>query len=192
MTAVFRQLFVDFFSTIVFLAVYAATGDILIATGVAIAGAVGQFIRARIKQQKLDIMTWASLGLVVVLGTATLLTKDPRFVLIKPSIAHFAIGAIMLRKDWMLRYSPPMVRDNIPHLATIAGYAWAVLMFVLGAGVIAVAMTGDVKLWAFYVAVIAVGAKILAFAIQYVVFRIVITRKLRAAATAGGQITPAI
>ena len=192
MTAVFRQLFVDFFSTIVFLAVYAATGDILIATGVAIAGAVGQFIRARIKQQKLDIMTWASLGLVVVLGTATLLTKDPRFVLIKPSIAHFAIGAIMLRKDWMLRYSPPMVRDNIPHLATIAGYAWAVLMFVLGAGVIAVAMTGDVKLWAFYVAVIAVGAKILAFAIQYVVFRIVITRKLRAAAAAGGQITPAI
>jgi intracellular septation protein A len=192
MAAVFRQLFVDFFSTIVFLAVYAATGNILIATGVAIAGAVGQFIRARIKQQKLDIMTWASLGLVVVLGTATLLTKDPRFVLIKPSIAHFAIGAIMLRKDWMLRYSPPMVRDNIPHLATMAGYAWAVLMFVLGAGVIAVAMTGDVKLWAFYVAVIAVGAKILAFAIQYVVFRIVITRKLRAAAAANGQVKPAI
>ncbi|MDH8495134.1 septation protein IspZ, partial [Klebsiella pneumoniae] len=79
------------FSTIVFLVVYAATGDILIATGVAITGAVGQFIRARIKQQKLDIMTWASLGLVIVLGSATLLTKDPRFVLIKPSIAHFAI-----------------------------------------------------------------------------------------------------
>lgn len=184
MAAVFRQLFVDFFSTIVFLAVYAATGDILIATGVAIAGAIGQFIHARVKQQKLDIMTWASLGLVVVLGGATLLTKDPRFVLIKPSIAHFAIGAIMLRKNWMLRYSPPMVRDNIPHLATIAGYAWAALMFVLGAGVIAVAMTGDVKLWAFYVAVIAVGAKVLAFGIQYVIFRIAITRKLRAAAAA--------
>ena len=184
MATVFRQLFTDFFSTIVFLVVYAATGDIIIATGVAIAGAIAQFIRAHLRSEKLDIMTWASLALVIVLGTATLLTKDPRFVLIKPSIAHFAIGAIMLRKDWMLRYSPPMVRDNIPHLATLAGYCWAVLMFVLGAGVIATAMTGDVKLWAFYVTVIAIGAKILAFAIQYVVFRIAITRKLRAAAIA--------
>ena len=184
MATVFRQLFADFFSTIVFLVVYAATGDIIIATGVAIAGAIAQFIRAHLRSEKLDIMTWASLALVIVLGTATLLTKDPRFVLIKPSIAHFAIGAIMLRKDWMLRYSPPMVRDNIPHLATIAGYAWAVLMFVLGAGVVATAMTGDVKLWAFYVTVIAIGAKVVAFAIQYVVFRIAITRKLRAAAIA--------
>ena len=164
MAAVFRQLFTDFFSTIVFLVVYAATGDILIATAVAIVGAVAQFIRARLRSERLDIMTGASLALVVVL--ATLLTKDPRFVLIKPSIGHFAIGAIMLRKGWTLRYSPPMVRDNIPHLAIMAGYAWAALMFILGAGVIAAAMTGDIKLWAFYVTVIAIGAKVVAFAIQ--------------------------
>lgn len=184
MASVFQKLLVDFFSTIVFLAVYAATGDILIATGVAIAGGIGQVIVARIRQQTLDVMTWASLALVIVLGSATLLTKDPRFVLIKPSIAHFAISAIMLRKDWMLRYSPPLVRDNIPHLVTVAGYAWAALMFVLGLGVVAAAMTGDVKLWAIYVSVVAVGAKVVAFAIQYIVFRIAVTRKLRAAAAA--------
>lgn len=184
MAAVFQKLLVDFFSTIVFLAVYAASGDILIATIVAIAGAVGQFIVARIRQQKLDVMTWASLGLVIVLGGATLLTNDPRFVLVKPSIAHFAIGAIMLRKNWMLRYSPDIVRHNIPHLVTVAGYAWAALMFALGFGTIAVAMTGDIKLWAIYVSVIAVGAKVVAFAIQYVVFRVAVTRKLRAEASA--------
>ena len=182
MANVFRQLFVDFFSTIVFLAVYAASGNILIATGVAIAGGIGQFIVARVRKQKLDVMTWASLALVIVLGSATLLTNDPRFVLIKPSIAHFAIGAIMLRKDWMLRYAPPLVRENIPHLATQAGYAWAILMFALGLGNIAVALTGNVNWWAFYVSVIAVGAKIAAFCIQYVIFRIAIRRKLRAAA----------
>jgi len=130
----------------------------------------------------------ASLALVIVLGAATLLTKDPRFVLIKPSIVHFAIGAIMLRKGWMLRYSPPIVRDNVPHLVTVAGYAWAILMFVLGFGTIAVAMTGDVKLWAIYVSVVAVGAKIVAFGIQYAVFRIAITRKLRAEARARAQL----
>lgn len=182
MAGALRKLFADFFSTIVFLAVYAATGDILIATGVAIAGAVVQFIRSRIRQEKLDIMTWASLGLVIVLGGATLLTKDPRFVLLKPAIGHFAIGTIMLRKDWMLRYSPPMVRETVPRIATIAGYVWAAFIFVLGLGVIAVAMTGDVKLWAFYVAVIAVGAKIVAFGITWIILRVAITRKLRAAA----------
>jgi intracellular septation protein A len=188
MKSVFAKLGTDFLSTIVFLVVYLVTGDVLLATLVAIAGAIAQVIYARIKGQTLDFMTYASLALVIVLGSATLLTKDPRFVLAKPSIAHFAIGAIMLRKNWMLRYSPEIVRDNIPHLVTAAGYAWAALMFALGLGTIAVAMTGDIKLWAFYVSVVAVGAKIAAFAIQYAVFRVVITRKLRAEARTGSRL----
>lgn len=188
MKSVFAKLGTDFLSTIVFLVVYFATDNVLLATLVAIAGAVAQVIYAHVKGQTLDFMTYASLALVIVLGGATLLTNDPRFVLAKPSIAHFAIGAIMLRKNWMLRYSPEIVRDNIPHLVTVAGYAWAALMFALGLGTIAVAMTGDTKLWAFYVSVVAVGAKIAAFVIQYVTFRIVITRKLRAEAKAGGQL----
>jgi intracellular septation protein A len=162
--------------------VFLAAGDVLIATGVAIAGGIGQFIYARIRRTKLDTMTWASLALVILLGSATLLTNDPRFVLMKPSIAHFAIGTIMLRRGWMLRYQPDIVKDNAADVAVIAGYAWSALMFVLGAGVIATALTGDVKLWAFYVTVIAVGAKIVAFAIQYFVTRVVITRRLSAAA----------
>lgn len=188
MKSVFAKLATDFFSTIVFLLVYLVSDNVALATMVAIAGAVAQFVYARIKQQNLDVMTYASLALVILLGGATLLTKDPRFVLVKPSIAHFAIGAIMLRKGWMLRYSPDIVRDNIPHLVTIAGYAWAALMFALGLGTIAVAMTGDIKLWAFYVSVVAVGAKVAAFALQYGVFRIVITRKLRAEARAGNPL----
>jgi hypothetical protein len=87
----------------------------------------------------------------------------------------------MLKRGWMLRYVPPVAAETIPEYVTIAGFAWAALMFALGAGVIAVAATGDLKLWAFYVSVVAIGAKILAFAVQYVAFRIVITNRLRAA-----------
>ena len=126
-------------------------------------------------------MTWASLGLVVVLGGATLLTHDPRFVLAKPSIAHFAIGAIMLKRGWMLRYLPPIVTETIPEYVTVAGYAWAALMFALGAGTIAVAATGDLKLWAFYVSVVLIGVKVAAFAVQYVAFRLLVTSRIRAA-----------
>ena len=182
MKSKFAKLGQDFLSTIVFLAVYLITDNVVLATAVAIAGAVGQVIYARIKGQQLDYMTWASLGLVIVLGGATLLTQDPRFVLAKPAIGHFAVGLIMLKRGWLLRYLPPIVTENIPEYVTVAGYAWAALMFVLGLGTIAVAATGDIKLWAFYISVVLIGAKVAALAIQYVVFRIVITQRLRAAA----------
>src|SRR6201982_1094968 len=135
------RLATDFFSTIVFLVVYLATDNIVLATGVAIAGAIAQVIYSRVKGKELGYMTWASLGLVIVLGSATLLTNDPRFVLAKPAIGHFAIGAIMLKRGWMLRYMPPIVVQTIPDYITFAGYAWAGLMFVLGAGTIAIAAT---------------------------------------------------
>ena len=180
MKDVFVKLGTDFLSTIVFIAVYGITGNVLLATGVAIAGALAQVIYAQIKGQQLGFMTYASLALVIVLGGATLLTSDPRFVLAKPAIAHFAIGAIMLKRGWMLRYMPPIVSETIPEYVTLAGYAWAVLMLALGAGTIAIAMTGDIKLWAIYVSVVAIGAKVAAFALQYVAFRILVTNRIRA------------
>jgi intracellular septation protein len=185
MKDVFARLATDFFSTIVFLVVYLVTDNIVLATSVAIAGAIAQVIYSRIKGQELSFMTWASLGLVIVLGGATILTSDPRFVLAKPAIAHFAVGAIMLKRGWMLRYMPPLVAETIPEYVTVAGFAWAALMFALGAGTIAVAMTGDLKLWTIYVSVVAIGAKIAAFAIQYVVFRLAVTSRIRAARAAG-------
>jgi intracellular septation protein len=181
MKDVFAKLLTDFLSTIVFLVVYLTTDNVALATSVAIAGAVAQVVYSRVKGKPLGFMTYASLALVIVLGGATLLTNDPRFVLAKPSIAHFAIGAIMLKRGWMLRYMPPLVAEIIPEYVTIAGYAWAALMFALGLGTIAVASTGDLKLWAFYVSVVLIGAKLTAFALQYIAFRILVTNRIRAA-----------
>ena len=114
MKDVFAKLAADFFSTILFLALILITGNVVLATSVAIAGAVAQIIYSRVKGQPLGFMTYASLGLVIVLGSATLLTNDPRYVLAKPSIAHFAIGAVMLKRGWMLRYVPGIVSETIP------------------------------------------------------------------------------
>ncbi len=161
MRDVFLRLGTDFFSSILFAAIYFLTDNIALATGVGIAGAVFQAIRARITGKELGFMTWASLGLVIVLGTAT------------------------LKPGWMLRYMPPVVAETIPEYVTIAGFSWAALMFALGLGTIAVAMTGDMKLWAIYVSFVAVGAKIAAFAIQYVTFRLLIISRRRARAAAG-------
>jgi intracellular septation protein len=185
MKDVFARLATDFFSTIVFLVIYFVTDDIVLATAIAIAGAMAQVAYSLIKDKELSFMTWASLALVVVLGGATILTNDARFVLAKPAIGHFAVGTIMLKRGWMLRYVPQLVAETIPEYVTSAGFAWAALMFALGCGTIAIAMTGDIKLWTLYVSVVLVGAKIAAFAIQYVVFRLAVTSRIRAARTAG-------
>jgi intracellular septation protein A len=186
MKDVFARLATDFFSTIVFLVIYLVTDNIVLATSVAIAGAIAQVVHSRIKGKELGFMTWASLGLVIVLGGATLLTNDPRFVLAKPAIGHFAVGAIMLKRGWMLRYMPALVAETIPEYVTFAGFAWAALMFALGCGTIAIAMTGDIKLWTFYVSVVLLGSKLAAFAIQYVVFRVAVTSRIRAGRVAAG------
>ena len=52
------------------------------------------------------------------------------------------------------------------------------------AAVSPVAATGDIKLWALYVSVVLLGAKIAAFAIQYVAFRFLVGNRLRATARA--------
>lgn len=179
MKDVLVRLGTDFLSAIIFLVIYLVTGNVVLATAVAIAGAVAQIVHARLTAKPLAFMTYASLALVIVLGTATILSQDPRFVLAKPAIAHFAIGAIMLKRGWILRYLPQVVTETIPEYVSIAGFAWAALMFALGLGVIAVASTGDLKLWAFYISVVAIGAKVLAFAVQYLAFRILVTNRLR-------------
>ena len=56
MKDVFARLATDFLSTIVFLVVYFATDNIVLATGVAIAGAIAQVIYARIKGNELGYM----------------------------------------------------------------------------------------------------------------------------------------
>src|SRR5216683_2611087 len=119
MKDVFARLASDFLSTILFLALYLITGNVVLATSVAIAGAVAQVMYSRVKGKPLAFMTYASLGLVIVLGSATLLTNDPRFVLAKPAVGHFAIGAIMLKRGWMLRYMPPIVSETIPEYITV-------------------------------------------------------------------------
>lgn len=184
MRNVFNRLAGDFFSTILFVVVWMATGSIAIATGVAIAGAIGQFVWARRSGYQMTAISYASLALIILLGGATLWSGDPRFVLVKPSLAHFGIGAIMLKRGWMARYMPPKVMELAPDLPVTAGYWWAALMIAIGAGVVATALSGDTKLWGYFVFAIAPAAKIVAFAVQYALFRILIGRRVAASARA--------
>lgn len=185
------QLAEDFLSAFVFLGFYLATGDLPLAVGIAMAIGVAQIALAKWRRRPLEAMQWLSLGLVVALGAVTLMTSDPRFMMAKPSLIHFAIGAVMLRPGWMDRYLPPIVKDNLPsQIIVLTGYAWAGLMFVLGLANLYVAANYSPAVWGYFLSIGATGAKIVAFFAQYLVLQILIRRRLGAqAVTAPGPVS---
>ena len=175
------QLADDFLSTIAFLVAYLLTRDLYLAVSVSMAVGIIQLAVLKLKKRRIDVMHWVSLALVLALGGVTIATQDNRFIMVKPSIIHFAIGIVMLRRGWMIRYLPAIVTDNVPEQVLVAnGYAWALLMFGLGLLNIFVAMNYSVEVWAWFVSVGAIGAKVVAFLAQYLMFRTLIRRKLRA------------
>jgi intracellular septation protein len=181
MRTALQQLLLDFLSAIVFLAIYALSDSVTLATTLAVAVGIAQFAVMKLTGRQIDVMQWLALGLVLVLGAATLITQDSRFIMVKPTVVHWAIGGIMLRHGWMTRYLPPIARDNLPLSVMVkAGYAWAALMFVLGALNLFVATTMSMRAWAWFITFGAIGAKVVAFLAQYWIFRSIIRSKLRA------------
>ena len=169
MKDVFERLATDFLSTIVFLVIYLASGNIVLATSVAIAGAIGQ-VHLRPHQgartQLHDLCEprarhRARHGHPPDPAIPASCWQNPRSRILRSARScSSAAGCCATCRRWWPR--------RFPEYVTIAGYSWAALMFVLGAGTIAVAATGDLWLWGIYVSFVAVGAKILAFAVQYV------------------------
>jgi len=119
-----RQLLGDFLSAILFLVVYVVSGSLFAAAGIAVAAGLAQLVRLKVARRRIEPMQSMSLGLVVALGGATMLTQSPRFMMIKPTIVHFAVATVMLRRGWMLRYLPEIVLRSVPEPTIVAaGYA---------------------------------------------------------------------
>jgi intracellular septation protein A len=179
-----KWLVADLFSTLSFVALYALTHSVYVATGLAIALGVAQIAWLKLRRSPIDAMQWMSLGLVVVFGGASLMTRDPRFVMLKPTIIYAVIGAVMLKPGWMVRYMSPVVLRWGRDVVTGFGYAWAGMMFLTGALNVALVVHGDPKLWAWWIGVFPVASKIALFAVQYLTTRIVVRSRMQAPAPA--------
>ncbi|HZZ34000.1 MAG TPA: septation protein IspZ [Phenylobacterium sp.] len=174
-----RPLISDFFPTIVFAVLVALKVDVRVATGAALLVGVAQVSVQLLLKRKVEMLQWASLGLVVVFGTLGVMTNDPRFLMVKPSIIYVAIGAVMLKRGWMLRYLPPVAGEHGGRLMIRFGYVWAGLMFLTAAanGVVAWKFTA---LWPAFIAVVPMASKILLFSFQFLFVRRSVERRVRA------------
>jgi intracellular septation protein A len=151
MGALLKRMAVDLLSAVLFLVLYLTTGNLFLAVALGVAAGIGQAIWMIARRQAIDPMQWMAMGLVVVLGGATLLTHNPTFVVFKPTIFEAAMAAMMLRPGWSARYAPSYVGDLVPRWVTLlVGYIWSAAWFALAASNLVVARVWGLKAWAVY------------------------------------------
>ncbi len=179
-----RGLAADMLSTLFFVALFALTHSVSIATGLAIGVGLAQVAYLKVRRRPVDAMQWMSLGLVVVFGGASLFTHDPRFIMFKPTLIYIVVGAVMLRRGWMTRYMPPAALPWSGDVTTVFGYVWAGMMFATGAVNLALVINGDPKSWIWFIGVFPLASKLTLFAVQYVTTRFIVIARRRAATLA--------
>jgi Flp pilus assembly protein TadD/intracellular septation protein A len=166
----------DFLSALLFLLGYVISGDIGFAAGIVIVIAAGlvRFEGIKLPGRTTQPMRWLRFALVLVLGSLTILTQIPRFLMAEPSVVHFAVAGLMLRQDGVIRYIAPIARQEVPERVTAAaGYAWASLNAALGLANLIIALYFDLTTWAWFVSIGAIGTK----ALRYAMFRTIVKRR---------------
>lgn len=81
----------------------AKQAPILIATAVTILATFVQIALVWFKHRKVDTMLWVSLGIVTLLGGATLFFHDPTFIKWKPTAVYWLFGVVLLASATLFR-----------------------------------------------------------------------------------------
>lgn len=177
----FKPIGLDLLATIFFVTVYWMTGDILMATATGVVAGIARFAYIKIRRQPVGPLQYLSVILVVVTGITTIITKDPHFVMIKSSVISLAVAAVMLRTNWMEPYLPAIVKDNLDQRIILwTSRGWGILLVALAIANAVVALEFSTNIWAWYASIVPTSVQLLAFVLQYAIFRTLIGRNIRA------------
>ena len=174
-----KLLFLDMAATLFFLVLYLLTHNVAWSVVLGMALGIAQIGWQLARAKPIDTMQWMSLFLVLGAGTVSLLTHDPRFVMIKPSVIYIIVGVVMLKRGWMNRYMPPIAIELVPDIAVIFGYVWSGLMFFSAALNMIVALNFSVVSWSAAMSIYGIVSKATLFLVGYATMRIVGGRRYR-------------
>src|SRR5690606_41977060 len=91
-----KKFFFDLFPLVLFFAAFKFADDIFVATGVAIAATVVQFIWLKASGKKIEATHWINLTVIVVFGGATLYFQHDTFLKLNHTILYLIfIGLFM-------------------------------------------------------------------------------------------------
>lgn len=167
-----KPIFLDFLSTIAFIVAVSVLHDVALSILIGMAVGIAEIGWQYLRHKKISAMEGASLALVIVLGAASLITKDPRFVMLKPSIGYGAIGMVMLQRDWQLRYAPPRALVFVPAERFIFwGRLWAALMWISCFDNLALISLVDLATWSKILSIWGLSTKLSLFVAEYFLIR---------------------
>jgi intracellular septation protein A len=177
----FKPIGLDLLATIFFVTVYWLSGSILLGTALGVGAGIARFAYMKYRRQPIGPLQYVSIILVVASGVTTLITHNPLFVQVKSSIITAAVGIVMLRTNWMDPYLPPIVKGNLdPRIILWSSHVWGALQIVLAIANVVVALAFSFNSWAWYASIVPSAAQLLVFLFQYVTFRTLIRRSIRA------------
>ncbi len=174
-----KFLLIDMASTVFFVVLFSLTKNVLLSVALGVALGVAEMAWERSRGRPIDAMQWLSLFLVVATGAATFFTKDPRFILIKPSIIYVIVAIVMLKPGWMNRYLPEQAIQIVPDIGVAFGFVWSGLMFLTAIINVVVAIKFSLATWATFMSAWAIGSKLSLFLIQYATMRFIAIRRVR-------------
>ena len=115
----------DLFPVILFFVAFKLFG-IFIATAVAMAATFVQIGWVWHRHRKVDNMLWASLGVIVVFGGATLWLQDETFIKWKPTVLYWLFGAALLIAD--LGFRKNLIRAMMEKQMALPAAVWRKLL----------------------------------------------------------------
>src|SRR5271156_669540 len=172
-----KFLLLDMASTLFFLMLYLVTKNIPLSIVLGIALGFSQIGWELFRKRPIGSLQWLSLVLIVASGTTAMITNNPRFVMVKPSLIYVVVGVVMLKPGWMNRYLPEIAMEVVPDIAVIFGFVWAGLMFVSAAVNMVVALNVSVVAWASFMSAYGIVSKLGLFLIQYSTMRVIGMRR---------------
>lgn len=146
------KLLLDFLPVIIFFIVYKSSNDIILATAVLIPATLLQMLYSWIKTRKIEMIQLVTLGLVVLLGGATILFQDKTFIQWKPTVVTWLFAVAFLGSQYIGEKT--IIQRLMQSAIQLPQYAWkqlnvawVIFYIVLGALNLFVAFTMDEETW---------------------------------------------
>ena len=95
------KLLLDFLPILIFFIVYKLTDDIILATAILIPITVVQIVGTWIVRKVIDKMQLTTLALVIILGGATVLLNDSKFIMWKPTVVYWLFSLAFLGSQFI-------------------------------------------------------------------------------------------
>ena len=115
------KLLFDLFPIILFFVAFKAA-DIYVATAVAIVASIGQIGWLKLRGQRVEVMQWISLAIIVVFGGLTLFFHNPTFIKWKPTALYWLFGLVLLGSALLLKRN--LIRKALEAQVDLPDVVW--------------------------------------------------------------------